>query len=278
MFRILNKVRKRKLIREIITSYNNFLFIVGSGRTGSTLLGQLINYHPQCLIAQEYWLARKVVIEKGTFVQHIKDLAYNALEQFECGLEKHHKFGEKIERFQPRWQKMGLLNKEKKFEKGTIKVLGDKIGGRLSFTYQEAPEKCEDFFNALNNVRFIQLLRNPVDSGVSYLKSHGHQFSEFNESCEAVINYHLQSNEMLENIKKPYLIMYYEDLLSDTKRELKEIFNWLGLDCSEEWLEKISTVVNTSGTKKEYSEEHLRTARELIEKHDVDELFGRYKI
>ena len=58
----------------------------------------------------------------------------------------------------------------------------------------------------------------------------------------------------------------------------KVICKWLGLDCSDGWLEKISTVVNSSGNEEKYSEEHLRTARRLIEKYDAGELFGKYMI
>jgi|TARA_B100000315_G_scaffold172763_1_gene161207 hypothetical protein len=275
---MLNIVRKKKFIRRTIASYNYFLFIAGSGRTGSTLLGQLINYHPQCLMATEYWLDKKVVIENGKLGKHMNNLAYDAIEQFECGLENHKKFGKTIERFQPRWRGMSQLAKEKEIEKRTIKVLGDKIGGRLNSTYEKEPEKCEAFFNTLNNVSFIHLLRNPVDSAASYLKSHGHKYGNFSESCAAVVNNHVQAHNMLENITKPCLIMYYEDLLYSPKRELKGICKWLGLDCSDGWLEKISTVVNSSGNEEKYSEEHLRTARRLIEKYDAGELFGKYMI
>jgi hypothetical protein len=149
----------------------------GSGRSGSTLLGQMLNYHPHCLIANE--LGR---VLKGASL----------------------------------------------YQKDPVGVLAvmDRMGKE-------------------HGLYLIQLVRDPLRSARSYMKSHGHPFAE---AYRRVVVDQTATYELFERKKDSCAVhrLFYEDLIEDPARELTVLLGWLGLECDEDWTNRIATVVDRS--------------------------------
>ena len=66
-------------------TFEKLLLFIGSPRTGSTLLGQILNYHPQCPVATEARLVTQVVMHGVPFEEALARTVQAATKQFEQG-------------------------------------------------------------------------------------------------------------------------------------------------------------------------------------------------
>ena len=260
-----------------VDSKYSFLFFIGSGRTGSTLLGQLINYHPECLISNESRFLDKVVVHHKPYVESFEEMINSAYEQFELGLENSSYFKDKINKYQSCWVDMGNLSEKDYFNKKAINLVGDKkAGGTTNILRHNGP----DLLNFVNEnlqdhpVKFIQIIRNPLYAGISYMKSHG--ISTFTEACNKVVDDTLMAANIKESISPDaYYSLYYEDLIESPYTEIKNIFTWLNKDCDETWLKEVCLLVKDN--KKEISIPH-QIRQEFIKIVDASQssIFDRY--
>lgn len=194
---------------------------------------------------------------------------------FKTGLESDKKFGETIERYQSQWIQFGDLSKDPDFIKKDIKVIGDKKAGGSTKAYLERPGEVISFLSSHPNVWLLQIIRDPVDAAVSYMKSHG--VVPFEKACDEMINLTHAAYDLGKKVSNPYYFMYYEDLVESSREEIAKILGWLNVYYSSSWLEKISQKIH----QKEQSErpkEFYRTANNLIRRHHAVEELGRYLI
>ena len=123
-----------------INQDHNFLFFIGTGRTGSTLIGQLINHHPSCLISNESRYLDNVIIGKISDDTAYRRMVRQAYEQFIYGLRNssHHK--DTISRYQTRWRSIQKKNAPI-FNKSNINLVGDKKAGGTTHIFRSQPEE-----------------------------------------------------------------------------------------------------------------------------------------
>ena len=251
------------------------LIFIGSARTGSTLLGQVLNYHPECLISNESGLISNVVIKGASLREELKKVLASAMDMYRTGLESNKKFGETIERYQSQWIQFGDLSKDPDFSKKDIKVIGDKKAGGSTKAYLERPGEVISFLLSHPNVWLLQIIRDPVDAAVSYMKSHG--VEPFEKACNEMINLTHAAHDLGKKVTNPYYFMYYEDLVESPREEITKILEWLNIDYSSSWLEKISQKIQQKEPSERPREFHL-TANNLIRKNHAVEELGRYLI
>lgn len=252
------------------------LIFIGSPRTGSTLLGQLINYHPQCLIANEYSLITKVVKNGKNYKRELKKLYDIALEQFNKGLENCNHFGKTINIYQPKWKNMSKLARNTIFEKKDIRVIGDKKAGGTIKTFLNNKNEVINFFNKHSEIITIQILRHPIDAAKSYMKSHN--ISTFEEAINYIMLYTYEAYELSKMINNKSILLYYEDLISNSEDVLKSIFNDLNLDISQEWLSEIVNVITKDKNQGTYTEKEIEIYMKLLNNFlENKELFYKYQ-
>jgi len=251
------------------------LFFIGSARTGSTLLGQILNYHPECLISNEARFITSVVIHGLSFEEALKDVVINAHKQFKTGLENDKKFGKTIARFQPKWVPMGDLSKDPDFKKKEIKVIGDKKAGGNIQAFIEKPNEMLKFLDEQQNVFLLQIIRNPVDAAFSLMRSHG--VKQFEKACEEIIMRTHTAYILGNQTSNPYFYVYYEDLIENPEIEIIKILSWLNIKRSNSWLFKISKIVNQSKPKN-HPKKYYRIAQNMIKKYDASNEFNKYQI
>ena len=224
------------------------MLFFGSGRSGSTLLGQMLNYHPHCLIANEYKLLDHV-LKGASLAGCLDELQTVAQRQYRTGLEGDSRFRTALSKYQKRWKAMGPLSGEETFRKKDILVLGDKKAGKNSLLYRKDPKGVLDLMDRMEKeygLYLIQLVRDPLRSARSYMKSHGYR--SFAKAYRRVVVDQTATYELLERKKHSYAVhrLFYEDLIEDPARELTALLRWLGLECREDWTNRIATVVDRS--------------------------------
>jgi hypothetical protein len=279
MSEFIKKILKRffqKSVPLIDIEGKALLIFIGSPRTGSTLLGQILNYHPECLISNEARFITKVVAQGISFEEALNDVIIRAREQFKTGLENDKKFGKTIDidRYQNKWLSFKDLSKDSDFKKREIKVIGDKKAGGNIQTFIDNPNEMLKFLDAHPNALLLQIIRNPVDAAVSLMKSHG--FRPFEKACEEIVMKTHTAYVLGKRVSNPYHYMYYEDLMADPEVEIRKILNWLNVECSNNWLDKISSKINRQ-KKTKHPIEYYQIAQNLIDEYDANEEFRRCK-
>lgn len=251
------------------------LIFIGAPRTGSTLLGQIINYHPNCLISTEHSLMTKVVANNKHFKRELGLLYKEASKQFKTGLENDDHYGKTINRYQPKWKDMGHLANDPVFRKGDIKVVGDKKAGGTTKTYLSYSNKMIDFLNVNPNIYLLQILRHPIAAADSYMKSH--KIETFDLALENIIEYSCAANELSKKVVNSNHKLYYEDLTTNVELEMRYIFSWLGVDVNDMWLSKIKEIINVTNTDKNFTKEKMLKFEQMINHKNFNyKIFERF--
>ena len=76
------------------------LFFVGSERSGTTLFGQILNFHPNCLIANESKFLERVLRKGRSPSVAFTKMCDQAKHQFESGLENAHHYRTSVGQYQ----------------------------------------------------------------------------------------------------------------------------------------------------------------------------------
>ena len=252
------------------------LVFIGAPRCGTTLVGQLINYHPQCLVSNESRLIQNVINFDKDFDKELKKVEKRAAYQYQCGIENDPQYKKNLIQYQKQWKPITAKSGEAVFAKKLIKIVGDKKAGGATQAFLNHPEKMFQLLDNYKEICFLQILRNPIDAANSFLKSHPHEVKGFKEACDRIIYLSATAAGLGKRALNPYHYLFYEEMISRPVDVLSECCAWLGLDCSNHWLEMISRTVNRSFSPKEYSKEELLIAKELIKKYGAEEVYKQY--
>lgn len=115
-------------VPKLAPDYKLLLFF-GSPRAGSTLLGQILNNHPNALVANEYRLLQKIVREGRDLEKQLRKLRQTAWRHYKSGLKKDRYFSDKLSKFQPRWIEFDRSQKRETLNS----LVTRKPGGTLPF-------------------------------------------------------------------------------------------------------------------------------------------------
>jgi len=243
------------------------IFIVGFPRSGTTLLEQILCSHPKIVAGDEL-----------PFINEIVDKAPGELNStkpypgFLTDLVQHSNSEEIVlewrRYYQSRAEELGLR------ETG-VSYYTDKMPLNLhylpliSIIFPESP--------------IIHIMRNPMDSVLSSVFSNFAFGMSWANDLSYAANYYKdtmrQANHVIENMSLNYLLLTYEDLVSEQEEWTRKIIEFVGLEWDERCLDfhKTKRVAKTASyeqvTKKIYSssvaryrnyEEHLAEPLEIL--------------
>ncbi len=273
----MRKFVKRVLSREERTTWHpdTVLLFVGAPRTGSTFLGQILNYHPNCLIANEYRFLNRVIDQGMDYDRALQSLAETALRHFRTGLEGDAKFARTLMRSQPRWQPLNDLCEDVEFKKREIKVVGDKKAGGNTLVFMQKPDAVARLVEKRTEIRLLHLLRNPLDAAFSLMKSHN--VDSFEMACERIVRQSHVAFGLVQRYPARSKVVYYDDLMSEPTAVLYDILSWLGVESSSAWLSKIAERVSPHPDMPA-NDKYLSTARAIVSKHEAWHEFERYNL
>lgn len=206
-------------------------FIIGSGRSGNTLLRRLLNNHTQLFIPPETFVLGSVIntfqIFRGARWEEIVTLVYDKFEmhpEFETfGIdslkelkkemiqlpEKKKSLDNLLNSFYLFYAKQHGINKEKWGDKTPLNVFSLK--------------KIEKVFP---NGKYIHIIRNPYDSIYSYVNAK--IYDNYQDAALRWVNAVKLSKRFGED-RNEYLEIFYEDLVSKPEREIKKICSFLNI-------------------------------------------------
>jgi len=203
--------------------------IGGSGSTGSSLLRQLLNRHPQLFCGPETSL-----FCKPQLFDNWEKTKHRILKRGISGLRSnswHMYRGTDLLKEELGFSKSlisGLIKQSSSFTEfagNLFSVALDK--NEKSFWLEKTPGNAynfERFLNAFPNGKVIHIYRNPYDAVASMFKR---GFSHF----DAVAIYLLNTSLALHSKDHPnYCQLSYESLVSEPKKTLTEVCEFLGFD------------------------------------------------
>ena len=240
--------RKRRAFRDI----ECFCFLIGYPRSGSTLLGSLLNAHPEMVIAHEVDALRYV--RPG--------LTRNQL--FAMILDRDREF----DHIGRRWHGFDYaVSGPAQDGFGRFRVIGDKHAGPAARRLHGDPQLLGRVRSLVGvPIRVIHLVRNPFDNIASMAHNHGRPIStitgQYRRQGRAVdeVRGRLAVDELLD--------IRYETIATDPAASVRDICHFIGLEASVEYVEACSALVDPAGRRGrdrfEWSSSERSEVEELI--------------
>jgi hypothetical protein len=213
----------------------HFLFFIGYPRSGHSLIASLIDAHPNILISME-WGA----------LTHLK-LGYRKAQIYYSISRLSKIFTEKLHN---RWTGYSYRVEgqyQGKYE--DLLVIGDKLAGQSSLMLRQDPGLLDQLSREVAGLKIIHVIRNPFDI-ISTMRKRSMEkvgnphagkgldfFSDrFFERVEVVQKLKESGNFNLHDV-------YHEAFISDPRKGLKNIMEFLEIDYTNEYIESCANIV-----------------------------------
>ena len=267
------------------------LLTVGYSRSGSSLIGQLLNAHPEMVIAHDEALVRK--LHNPRYLHHGGRGPITRLI-----LERDQRFRQEGYRASVAGYSYAV-NGQWQGSWTRLRVIGDKAARGTTRALYERPDLLDSLRRRIRTpIRVLFLCRNPYDMAASQhlsrlRKRHG-------AAIPALRNYHpsdaerpeigqITIQEVLKERsdqlsivlpmfrKDEVLPVFHEDFIASPKEKLREICSFCGMESTEEYLDACTAAVfpslHRTRFKVRWSEEQKAEASSIIERYSW---FDRY--
>lgn len=244
--------RDRKLFEDV----GAYCMFIGYPRSGHSLIGALLDAHPDMIIAHELGVLEYV--HAGFSKRQIYHLLLERSQLFEGGRKKRVGYSYEVSN---QWQ--GRYKK--------IQIIGDKHGEGAILRLRARPWLLQRLRNVTDErIKFIHVLRNPYDIITALYKLKDRRMG-MGESIEYYFSLCKTVMDIKNQIKDEYLFELRHELFIDSpKTHLKEICLFLGIDAPNDYLNDCASIVFKTPHKRRYD---TKWSRELIDivKDRIDE-------
>lgn len=217
----------------------SFVLFIGFPRSGHSLIGFLINQHPEILISHE--LDVLYYFEKYNYS---KNMLYNLI---------YHR--DKWFRTKKKGKWTGYdynISTQSTLNPNSIKVLGDKKGGVTSTRLIENIGLLNELKSKLDlPLKLIFIARNPFDNIATRIlreSSKKEDYAVTESRIEYMINKYFQSCDLLETIRKiddsDVFISNIEKFIAAPDTEFVDLFNWLNVSIDKGFIELMVNKIN----------------------------------
>ncbi len=244
---------RKALMAEEVYGVETFVFFVGYPRSGHSIVGSIMDAHPNMIIAHEYNLFREW--EKATKKHAQRMGLYNAL------------YKNSVENALTGWRsevksdKGYTLGVESSWQANftTLKVIGDKSGAVTSQFFDTNPDRFVEILEELKRtvrvpIRVIHVVRNPYDmisTRLLYADAGGKKKSKLPATKERkhcnphglgyqtnrtflLIN---SAHNLLKKTNLTSLTVHHSDLVAIPKETVSMICHFLDLPCPADYLD-----------------------------------------
>ena len=242
------------LSQETINNIEKFVFFIGYPRSGHSIIGSMMDAHPNMIIADHFNLfgmqaKKETSWDKAfIFVEFYRTSYCDAM----CGK----RYADAVD-----FKGYTLsLSDSLQGRYTTLKVIGDKQGGKASTVYALYPLKFAKFYEKLSKsldvpFRFIHVVRNPYDmiaTRVLYAKHLHDQYvsgktNSTNKGDAGSEAMYAEINDLFKQVKAvddmipvlnlTVLEIHSADFIKDPKHTLRSICSFLDLKCPEDYLQ-----------------------------------------
>ena len=274
-----------------IDSVETFLIFIGWPRSCHSIIGSMLDAHPNVVIAHDYFLFRKLKLKRNkrptvNLSQLYSQLFYwSTVNDDFRNLKKGYSLN-----INGSWQ--GSFTE--------LKVIGDKSGRSAVVEYIKDREMFKKAFQKLENsvkvpIKVLQVVRNPLDMIATKVLFTGsptkttkvnatvkHKYRNFgliNKAATHFVNFTKEIIGMIYDVDLSPLEVHCEDLISHPSKTMSDICQFLDLECSPDYLQMCvdKTFKNVSESR------HLvdwdpNTLPSLIDELRTFPFFQRYKL
>ena len=244
------------LSREAVDGVEKFVFFVGYGRSGSSIIGSILDAHPNAIIAHEFFLFRNWEIFPHNNKKK-KYILFDTLYRTSCNSRV---YGWRNSYMSQKGYTLGIKGL-KQGEYDHLRVIGDKAAADTADIYWNTPDIFTKHYQELLDtvkvpIRVIHVVRNPYDMiatvtlyrasnipEVKAIASPLHKLSNETILLHAFHNvFHRAAAvvEMKDIFNLTVLEVHSEDLIKDPKYTVQRLCDFLELECSDDYIQKCS--------------------------------------
>ncbi|KAI6661783.1 hypothetical protein LOD99_9850 [Oopsacas minuta] len=268
-----------------VNKIKNFIVFLGYPRSGASIVGALLDGHPNVVISNEFnpvirWIksqsGKEPKFNRFELFRNIKNAAWAAINT-EDGTRSKFRTNKYYSLYVP-----GLYQGE---YKDYIQIIGDKQDNLL-VDYDEGDDGSKNFIQMLERfkdfvgyqVKFIHIVRNPFDNIATVLLyniSSRNQMIKFGgiiNQPEILLSFVKEQFVMYEKIQRymkyfgeRLLTLNHEDLISEPTLFIKRMCNHMEIYCGKYYLKIASNSVFSDATKSRHSVEWDQHAITMIE-------------
>ncbi len=214
---------------ELFKDVDTFCMFIGFPRSGHSLIGALLDAHPNIIIGHELNVLKRLY--EGLNETEIYSLLLeNSRSQAEVGRKSKYTYS-----VPNQWQGRSQ----------ELQVIGDKQGGASTRFIAKHPDSLQRLRDTISlKIKFIQVIRNPYDN-ISTIASRK------NWSLEESTGKYFSWCEYIENIKKEIapsdlFMLRHESFIDSPQVLLKELCHFLAQDAPDDYLSDCASIVYQS--------------------------------
>jgi hypothetical protein len=215
--------------KNLFNDIETFCLFIGHARSGHSLVGSLLDAHPNAIIAHELGML--------DFIQ----IGCNKSQIYYLLLENSHAFATEGRAwtgysYQVPNQWQGRFKR--------LQIIGDKKGASTTKNLRDKPELLQLLRKRINTpIKFIHVIRNPYDNIATMTKRPGADFAldekiqGYFSLCGTVANLKTQVPDA------DILDLRHEDFIADPKSCLSRLCHFLGLEVSNDYLDDCASII-----------------------------------
>jgi hypothetical protein len=240
------------LQRRTFRDVERFFFMIGYTHSGSTLLGTLLNAHPEMVIAQEVdslryvrpWISRNALFA----MVMLRDRQFATIDRSYHGFEYAVPDGDQ-----------GRFT--------ALRVIGDKHAGRAIRRLDSDPGLLERTRARVGvPIRVLHLVRNPFDNIASIARNRDMPLTSATEIYRRLGN---AVDRMRTQLRRDELFeLRYDQFIADPAGSLRDLCSFIGVETTPGYLSACATLVDTGGRRGRHREpwnpEEIRLVEDLI--------------
>ena len=257
-----------------VEQVKTFIFFLGHARSGHSIVGSILDAHPHVILAHEANLFQTLNADLSSKKPQYnnKSMILNALwkNSFDSSTS-----GLRTE--EGKAHKKGYTLAIDGLYQGTfvlpIQVIGDKSGGHTTVLFCTNPLEWKKVFLKLKSVlnipiKVIHVIRNPYDNiatsviyqskglKITKVKQHNRSHEADVSVMEHQIKKYFDIFQAIQQIKQKYdlnlLEVHGKDLIENPKTTILSMCSFLGLSCSDDYLEICSSKLFKTESKTRY--------------------------
>lgn len=253
LFDIMSNLNFVPLDMAQIENVERFVLFIGYPRSGHSIIGTMMDSHPNMVIANEFPLTRSLMSPalRNTVT---KQGLFNALY---LNSRAEMVYGERGEDGLERKGYLLTMNSSWQGNFSKLRIIGNKEGGATSKHYHAHPSEVISAYKWLQNeigipIHVLHVVRNPYDMVATHtLYVAGDNGHKYNASKTKKLNKPLLVEEvikqfffrakavasMIQVLNLTVLQLRHEDMVNKPKHTISQVCNFLQVDCSEDYLE-----------------------------------------
>lgn len=212
--------------RDSFRSVERYVMFVGASRSGHSLVGSLLNAHPNVVIAHQLHALRYVAA------------GYRRMQLFEMILRTDRRYGRRG-RVSNKGRFKYVVPGQWQGRYTRLSVIGDKRGAEL---LERRPELLDDLRSLVSvPVRVVNVVRNPFDA----ISTMSVRFRvDLEQAAERYFRFTRMTGVIRQSLaEEEWLDLRHEDLIMNPKSALARLCDFAGVDAEQGYLDDCASIV-----------------------------------